>query len=100
MNQELEELQIIAVRSDLSNETKDDLKSFFSGLEGSEISDLLHLCREDEENLNLISRLVQMRKEALIQNDPSVWEKVLAFEHGLLEKESREIQKDEDKERV
>ena len=100
MNEELEELQIIAVRSDLPNETKDDLKTFFSGLESSEISDLLHLCRKDEKNLDLISRLIQMRKEALIQNDSAGWEDVLAFEQGLLEKELREIQKDENKESI
>lgn len=100
MNQELEELQIIAVKSGLPDETKDDLKTFFSGLESSEISDLLLLCREDEENLNLISHLIQMRKEALIQNDSATWEDVLAFEQGLLEKELREIQKDENKESI
>ena len=100
MNQELEELQIIAVKSDLPDETKDDLKAFFSGLESSEISDLLHLCREDEENLNMISHLIQMRKEALIQNDSATWEDVLAFEQKLLEKESRMTQKDENNESV
>ena len=100
MNQELEELQIIAAKSDLPDEVKDDLKSFFSGLENSDISDLLHLCREDEDNLSLISHLVQMRKEALIQNNSIAWEKVLSFEQELLEKESHKTQEEESKEDI
>ncbi len=88
MSEELEQLHILTTKTSFPEEVKEDLHVFFSGLEDEEASGILHLCQEDSNNLLLVAQLLESRKEALIQNDPMLWEKVISFEEDLVKRET------------
>ena len=96
MSEELEQLHILTTKADFSEDVKEDLHVFFSGLGDEEIVGILNLCKEDHNNLTLIARLLEQRKEALIQNDPDTWEKVLSFEKNLVAEELQRVEKTKD----
>ncbi len=93
MSEELEQLHILTTNANLPEEVKEDLHIFFSGLSDEEVSEILNLCKEDESNLVLVARLLEQRKEALIQNNSDTWQKVLSFEQGLVEQETQRVEK-------
>ncbi|MCK5026986.1 MAG: hypothetical protein KAS07_01060 [Candidatus Pacebacteria bacterium] len=95
MSEDLEQLYILTTKTSFPEEVKGDLHVFFSGLEEEEVSGILHLCQEDDDNLLLVAQLLERRKEALIQNDPMLWEQVISFEEDLVKQEAeREEHKD------
>lgn len=94
MSEELEQLHILTTNSGFPEEVKEDLHVFFSGLSNDEVVGILDLCREDTENLVVVAQLLERRKEALIQNDPNMWQEVLSFEQDLVEQESHRKEKE------
>jgi ectoine hydroxylase-related dioxygenase (phytanoyl-CoA dioxygenase family) len=94
MSEELEQLHILTTKSDFPEEVKEDLHVFFSGLSNEEVVGILDLCREDTDNLVVVAQLLERRKEALIQNDPNMWQEVLSFEQDLVAQETHRKEKE------
>lgn len=88
MSEDLEQLHILTTKAPFPEEVKEDLHVFFTGLEDEDVSSILHLCQENNDNLLLVAQLLEGRKEALIQNDPMLWEKVISFEENLVKQEA------------
>ena len=88
MSEELEQLHILTTKADILETVKEDLHTFFSSLDHKDVSSVLNLCKEHDENLVLIARLLVYRKEAFIQNDADIWEKVFSYENELVQQES------------
>ena len=95
MSEELEQLHILTSQADFSDEVKEDLHVFFAGLGDEEVADILTLCRQDPGNLTVVAQLLEQRKEALIQDDPETWQRVLSFEQELVDQESQRNQKNQ-----
>lgn len=89
MSEELEQLHILTSNMNFTDDVKEDLHVFFSGLGQEDVAGILDLCKEDAGNLVIVAQLLEKRKEALIQNDSAAWEEVLSFEQELVEQESR-----------